>query len=97
MEEESRQKILERSVTVKNKWGMHARAAALFRDCASRYKADITVVREHMRANAKSLLGLIALGASQGTVLKIEARGEDANLALDALEQLVNSMFQEQE
>jgi phosphocarrier protein len=97
MEEESRQEILERSVTIKNKWGMHARAAALFRDCASRYKADITVVREHMRANAKSLLGLIALGASKGTVLKIEAKGEDANLALDALEQLVNSMFQEQE
>lgn len=97
MEDESKQKTLERVITIRNKWGMHARAAALFRDCAARYKADITVVREHMKANAKSLLGLIALGASQGTVLKIEAKGEDAVLALDALENLVNSMFQEKE
>ena len=97
MVEEDKDAVLERYVTIKNRLGLHARAAALFRECASRFQSEISVVKDYMKANAKSLLGLIALGAAQGTRLKIEAKGTDAKVALDALERLVNSMFEERE
>ena len=97
MEEEDIDQAIERTVTIKNKLGLHARAAALFRECASRFQSDITVIKNHMEANAKSLLGLIALGAARGTNLKIKARGADAQAALDALESLVDHLFDEKE
>lgn len=88
---------VERTITIKNKLGMHARAAALFRECASRYQSDVLVVKNHVEANAKSLLGLIALGAAKGTVLKIIATGDDAEAALESLASLVDRLFDEKE
>jgi len=97
MAEENTYPAISRIVTIQNRLGLHARAAALFRECASKFKSDITVVRNHMEANAKSLLGLIALGAAMGTELKVIARGEDAEAALGAIENLVNGLFEERE
>jgi phosphocarrier protein len=97
MAEEGKYSAISRIVIIQNKLGLHARAAALFRECAAKFKSDITVVKNHMEANAKSLLGLIALGAAQGTELKVVARGEDAEAALLELESLVNRMFEEHE
>jgi len=84
-------------VTIPNKLGLHARAAALLRECAQVYKSNIKVIKDHMEADAKSLLGLIALGAAQGCTIKITAVGVDAAKAIEALKKLVESGFNEKE
>ena len=87
----------EKNVVICNRLGLHARAAGLFRRTAAGFKADIQVVRGEITANAKSLLGLMALEASQGTRLLVRARGSDARHAVDALDELVRARFGESE
>jgi len=87
----------EKSVLICNRLGLHARAAGLFRRTAASFKADIQVVRGEITANAKSLLGLMALEASQGTPILIRARGSDARRAVSALVELVGDRFGESE
>lgn len=84
-------------VVISNKLGLHARAAALLRETAQKYECSIKVIRDYSTADAKSLLGLLALGASRGTVLKISAEGSDMDVALDALKKLIENKFNEQE
>ena len=88
---------VERQLTIVNRLGLHARAAGLFRRTAAGFKADIQVIRGNITANAKSLLGLMALEASQGTDIVIRARGTDAALAVAALAELVADKFGEKE
>jgi phosphotransferase system HPr (HPr) family protein len=87
----------EKSVIICNRLGLHARAAGLFRRTAAGFKAEIQVVRGEITANAKSLLGLMALEASQGTSLVIRARGSDAVSAVETLCELVCARFGEPE
>lgn len=82
---------------IANKLGLHARAAAVLRELAQGFESDIKVIKDHMEADAKSLLGLIALGASQGSVITIEATGSDAEKALEELKTLVENKFDEGE
>ena len=84
-------------VKISNKLGLHARAAALLRECAQVFKSDIKVIKDHIEADAKSLLGLIALGAAQGCAIKITAAGVDAAKAIKALKKLVENGFNEKE
>ena len=88
---------VERQLTIVNRLGLHARAAGLFRRTAAGFKADIQVIRGNITANAKSLLGLMALEASQGTDLLVRARGVDADSAVAALAGLVADKFGEKE
>ena len=85
--------LVERTVRVVNKLGLHARPAAEFVKVASRFKAEITVGREDMRVNAKSVLGVMILAAERGTQLSIRAEGDDAEAAVAALEALVRNGF----
>ena len=87
----------QRDVTIVNKLGLHARAAAKFVALAGRYQADIQVHREGKTVNGKSIMGMMMLAAGRGTTITLEANGEDADAALDALEGLVNERFQEAE
>lgn len=87
----------EKTVQIVNRLGLHARAAGLFRRTAAGFKADIQVVRGEITANAKSLLGLMALEASQGTSIMIRARGADAARAVETLVNLVGDRFGEPE
>ncbi|MEA4909730.1 MAG: HPr family phosphocarrier protein [Chloroflexi bacterium] len=85
------------TLTVQNKVGLHARPAALFVQTASKFKSDIKVTNNDRTANAKSILGILTLGVHQNCNIKVEANGEDADLALTALKQLVDSKFGEAE
>jgi phosphocarrier protein len=86
-----------RRITIDNKLGLHARAAAKLVKLASGFACDIRLLREQREVNAKSIMGVMMLAASKGTQLDIHAEGEDAEQALDALEDLVRRRFDEAE
>ncbi len=87
--------VLTRSVTVPNKRGLHARAAAKFVMLAERFDASVDVVRDGQSVPARSIMGLMMLGAGMGAVIELRAEGWDAKEALDALAALVESGFDE--
>lgn len=87
---------MEREVTVVNRAGMHARPAAEFVKTAGRFQADITVAKDGLEVNGKSIMGVLMLAAEQGSSLRIAARGDDAREALDALADLVDRGFLEE-
>jgi phosphocarrier protein len=88
---------VERTVKIINRLGMHARAAGKFRNLAAQYKSTIKLIKGKMEADAKSILGLMALEASKGTELLIRAWGEDAEQAVAALSRLIEERFGEDE
>jgi phosphocarrier protein len=85
----------ERTVRIVNKAGLHARPAAEIVKLATRYRADITVVREELEVNGKSIMGVMMLAAECGSTLQLKAEGPDAKEALDALANLIESKFGE--
>jgi phosphocarrier protein len=88
--------VLTRSVTVPNKRGLHARAAAKFVMLAERFDSSVEVIRDGQSVPARSIMGLMMLGAGKGAVIELRAEGWDAKEALDALAALVESGFDEQ-
>ncbi len=84
-----------RELTIQNQYGIHARPAALFVKTASRYDCDIMVEKDGNQVSGKSIMGLMTLEASLGTVLKVSADGLDAEEALDELQALVDGKFDE--
>jgi phosphotransferase system HPr (HPr) family protein len=86
-----------REVTIGNKLGLHARAAAKFVHVATRYACDIRVARDSRVMDGKSIMGILLLSAAQGTTLVISADGPDEADAIAALEELVNSGFGEEQ
>jgi phosphocarrier protein HPr len=95
--EPSRAAVLTRCVTVPNKRGLHARAAAKFVTLAERFGASVEVCRDGQSVSARSIMGLMMLGAGQGATLALRAEGWDAKEAMDALAELVESGFHEQD
>ena len=87
----------QRSVEIVNKRGLHARAAARFANLAATFASQIQVRRGELSANGKSIMGLMMLAAPQGTELLIQAKGNDARQALEALGALVSDRFGEGE
>ena len=85
----------ERTVQIVNKAGLHARPAAEIVKLAARYRSDITVVRDELEVNGKSIMGVMMLAAECGSTLQLKAEGPDAAEALDALEKLIESKFGE--
>lgn len=85
---------LEKELTIRNKMGMHARPAAQFVKRASKYQCDVWVEKDDEPVNGKSIMGLMMLAASQGTVIKVTAEGDGADAALEQLSKLVNSGFE---
>ena len=88
---------LTRTVTVVNRRGLHARAAAKFVTMAERFGASVDVVRDGQTVSARSIMGLMMLGAGQGSQLELQADGWDAKEALEALAALVEAGFNEQD
>ncbi|MHB1219472.1 MAG: HPr family phosphocarrier protein [Alphaproteobacteria bacterium] len=84
-----------RRVTVVNRRGLHARAAAKLVECARGFEAAITVSRDGNAVSALSIMGLMTLGASPGVTLDLRAKGRDASAALDALAALFAAKFNE--
>jgi phosphotransferase system HPr (HPr) family protein len=87
----------ETTLTIHHEVGLHARPAALFVQAANQFNCDIKVTHGEREANAKSILGVLTLGAEQGAVITIRAEGEDADQALVELKALVEDNFGEAE
>lgn len=88
--------MYEKTVTVKNKTGLHARPAAMFVQSAGKFASEIWIEKEGKKVNAKSIMGVMSLGVSQGTEIKIIAEGEDEREAVEKLSELINSNFGEE-
>lgn len=88
---------MERNLTIVNKLGLHARAAAKLVTLAARFKSDIRAIKDGREVSGKSIMGVMMLAAGKGTLLKLVADGHDAHAALDAVEQLIARRFDEGE
>ena len=84
-----------RDVVVQNKLGLHARPGSMFVKLATRFECEIFVEKEGEEVNWKSIMGLMTLAAGQGTTLVVEAQGDEAEKAADAIQTLVESKFNE--
>ena len=87
--------MISRSITINNSVGLHARPATFFVQKANSFKSSIWVEKEDCRVNAKSLLGVLSLGISKGTEIKLIADGVDENNAIDGLAELIDGGFGE--
>jgi len=88
--------MVERIVTIRNRAGMHARPAALLVKTASGFASQIFIEKDSERVNGKSIMGVITLGATYNTPLKIIAEGPDEAQAVDALQKLFERRFEEE-
>jgi phosphocarrier protein len=88
--------VIRRELAIRNRLGLHARAAARFVHTASRFRSRVTAGRDGRVMDGKSILGILLLAASQGTALEVTAEGEDEDQAMDALAALVDSRFGEE-
>jgi phosphocarrier protein len=89
--------VLIRTLTICNRRGLHARAAAKFVTMAERFCAAVDVVKDGQTVSARSIMGLMMLGAGRGSPIELRAEGWDAKEALDALSSLVEAGFDEPE
>jgi phosphocarrier protein len=80
---------------IKNRLGLHARAAALLVQTVARFDAEIAVTKDDQTVNGKSILGLMMLAGGQGSSIAVEAQGPDAQAAVDAITALVEAKFNE--
>lgn len=85
-----------RDLTIVNRLGLHARAAARFVHVAARFSAHVTVARNSRVTDGKSIMGILLLAAARGTTITVTADGPDEVAAVDALEALVTSGFGEE-
>lgn len=87
----------EKEVTIVNKLGLHARAAAKLVNVATKYSSQIEIEKDGQRVNGKSIMGVMMLAASQGSNILLLADGDDATESLDDMAQLINNYFDEDE
>jgi phosphocarrier protein HPr len=87
--------MVSRSVTVANRLGLHARAAARFVHLASRFEAHVRVSRGSQTMDGKSIMGILLLAAAAGSVLTVSADGDDEQAAIDALCGFIETGFGE--
>jgi phosphocarrier protein HPr len=87
--------MIERTVTIANRNGLHARPAAEIVKMAAKYKSEITLVRDDLEVNGKSIMGVMMLAAEFGSTLVLRANGPDAEDAVGALATLIESKFGE--
>jgi phosphocarrier protein len=86
---------LTRALLIKNRLGLHARAAALLMQTATKFQSDIKVSKDGQTVDGKSILGLMMLAAAQGSEIQVEIAGDDAAEAIEAIADLVNRGFYE--
>lgn len=87
---------LSTELTIQNRKGLHARAAAAFVKSIENIDADITVERIGQEVDGHSIMGLMMLAAAKGTTIKVSCSGKEAKKALDALTTLINNKFGEE-
>ncbi len=89
--------MIEKNLVIKNKLGLHARAAVKFVNTANRFVSSVKIVKDDTEIDGKSILGILTLAATQGSKIAIRISGKDEEDALRALTALVNSRFGEKE
>jgi len=89
--------MVEKRITIKNKLGLHARAAVKFVNLSNRFVSSIKIVKDNNEIDGKSILGILTLAATQGTQILLKVSGRDEKAALKALVALINNKFQEEE
>lgn len=87
--------MLERKVTIKNKLGLHARAAVKFVNLANRFSSSVKILKDGHEIDGKSILGILTLAAVQGTKITLKVSGIDESQAIKALVSLINNKFEE--
>ncbi len=87
---------IEKEITIVNRLGMHARPAAMFVRAASRYRCEVWVEKDGEEINGKSIMGLMMLAAGQGSKLRVRCEGPEADRAMQEIEQLIASKFNEE-
>lgn len=85
-----------REIVILNRYGLHARPAAMFVKTSNRYKSEVWVEKDGEEVNGKSIMGLMMLAAGHGSKLKVSAAGADAEKFLEEIEQLVAKRFHEE-
>ncbi len=86
---------LERTFTIVNALGLHARAAAQLVQAANRYRSEIHVEKDGMQVNGKSIMGVLTLAAGKGSMILVSCEGEDADVAMGALAKVIENGFGE--
>jgi len=86
---------LEKDLLIKNKLGLHARAAAQLVKTANRFSSNVKLTKDRNVVNGKSIMGVLTLAATCGSTVKVSCEGNDAQEALQAIEQLVDAKFHE--
>ncbi|HVO95336.1 MAG TPA: HPr family phosphocarrier protein [Terriglobales bacterium] len=86
-----------KKLEIKNKLGLHARAAALLVQTVNRFSAQVTVTKDGQSADGRSIMGVLTLAATQGSKILVEATGDEAERAVKAIEKLVDNRFNEPE
>jgi len=89
------EKELAREFTVKNKLGLHARAAAAFVRLSGRFSSDVKLSKDGYEVDGKSILGVLSLAAARGSTIKVLTRGNDSESAMDEIGALIESGFGE--
>ena len=89
--------MIQQQVTIINKLGLHARAAAKFVSCAAAFSSSVKVGQEGNLVDGKSIMSIMMLAAAKGSTLHIEVDGEDEREALDAILTLIENRFDEAE
>lgn len=87
--------MIQKKVRITNKLGLHARPAALLVKTAGKYRSDVTIAKDDMEVNAKSIMGVMMLAAEKGSLITITADGDDEQSAVDAIVKLVEGKFDE--
>lgn len=89
------QEPIEKTFTIRNKLGLHARAASLFVQLANKFNSDIQVSKNGQEVNGKSIMGILILAAAQGSSITLKVDGSDADAAMNALGELIDRGFGE--
>jgi phosphocarrier protein len=89
--------MIEKEVQIRNKLGLHARAAVKFVNLANRYSASVKVIKDDTEIDGKSILGILTLAAIQGSSVMLRVSGKDQEEAMKALTALVKDKFGEKE
>jgi len=89
--------MVQRSILIRNKLGLHARAAVKFVNTANRFGADVRILKDESEIDGKSILGILTLAATQGSEIGLRIDGPDEEAAWAALSELINNRFGEKE
>jgi phosphocarrier protein len=89
--------MIKEDIEIINKLGLHARASSKLTQTASQFKSDVWIEKNDRKVNAKSIMGVMMLAAAKGSIISLEASGEDEAAAIEALKALINDFFGEGE